>query len=61
MPDAENKQVFAVSGYEASINNYAAVSLSSDMVFSDGASTETPTLTGNTTDGYVAALTVGVG
>jgi len=61
MPDAQNKQVFAVSGYEASINNYAAVSLSSDMVFSDGASTETPTMTGNITDGYVAALTVGVG
>jgi len=61
LPDAENKQVFAVSGYEASLANYAAVSLSSDLVFSDGASTETPSMTGNTTDGYVAELTVGVG
>ena len=61
MPDAQNQEVFAVTGYEASITNYAMVSLASDMVFSDGAATETPTLTGTPSDGYVASLTVGVG
>jgi protocatechuate 3,4-dioxygenase beta subunit len=60
MPDAENQLVFAVTGYEASITNYAMISLATDMVFSDGATTETPTVTGNVTDGFVASLTVGV-
>ena len=31
-----------------------------DMVFSDGASLQTPTMTGDTTSGYTAALVVGV-
>ncbi len=35
-------------------------SLTSDMVFSDGVSTETPSMTGNTTSGYVSSLAVGV-
>jgi len=34
-------------------------SLSSDMVFSDGATSETPTMSGNITVGYSASLTVG--
>jgi protocatechuate 3,4-dioxygenase beta subunit len=61
MPDAQNKQVFATAGYEASVSNYAMISLAADMVFSDGATTETPTMTGNTSDGYAASLTVGIG
>ncbi|HEX3776743.1 MAG TPA: intradiol ring-cleavage dioxygenase [Polyangiaceae bacterium] len=59
MPDQQNQEVFAVSGYEQSIANYAMVSLATDMVFSDGATSETPTVTGDITNGFVASLTVG--
>jgi protocatechuate 3,4-dioxygenase beta subunit len=60
LPKAQCDEVFASAGYEKSVSNLAQVSLSSDMVFSDGATSETPTMTGNITDGYVASLTVGV-
>lgn len=35
-------------------------SLATDMVFSDGASLETPTMTGDARTGYRASLTVAV-
>ena len=40
--------------------NLSQVSLATDMVSNDGADTETPTVEGNVTDGYVATLTVAV-
>jgi protocatechuate 3,4-dioxygenase beta subunit len=52
--------VYATDGYSASVSNAAQVSLATDMVFSDGATLETPTVTGNVTDGFVVGLTVGV-
>ena len=52
--------VYATSGYSQSVRNLSQVSLSSDMVFRDGASLETPTVTGSATDGYVATLVVPV-
>ncbi|MEY2571068.1 MAG: hypothetical protein QOE63_1418, partial [Acidimicrobiaceae bacterium] len=52
--------VFATSGYEQSVSNYSKISLSSDMVFSDGADAETPAVTGDVTSGYTASLTVPV-
>lgn len=52
--------VYATSGYEQSVSNLSRVSLDSDMVFSDGASLETPSMTGNVTSGYVSSLVVGV-
>jgi protocatechuate 3,4-dioxygenase beta subunit len=52
--------VYATSGYSTSVRNLSGVSLSSDMVFRDGASLETPTVTGSATDGYVATLVVPV-
>jgi protocatechuate 3,4-dioxygenase beta subunit len=52
--------VYATSGYEQSVRNLSQVSLDSDMVFSDGVSTETPSMTGNTSSGYVSSLVVGV-
>ncbi len=52
--------VYATSGYEASVRNLAQTSLASDMVFSDGATLETPLVTGTVTQGFVASLTVGV-
>ena len=60
LPKAQCDEVFATTGYEKSVSNLAQVSLATDMVFSDGADSETPAVTGNVTDGYTATLTVGV-
>jgi protocatechuate 3,4-dioxygenase beta subunit len=60
IPEDICETVYATTGYEASVKNLAQVSLSTDNVFSDGASLETPTVTGSVADGYVISLTVGV-
>jgi hypothetical protein len=52
--------VYATSGYEQSVSNLSRVSLSSDMVFSDGVVNQTPSMTGNASSGYVSSLVVGV-
>jgi len=52
--------VYATDGYEASVGNLANTSLATDMVFSDGVSLQTPSMTGNVTSGYVSSLVVGV-
>lgn len=52
--------VFQTEGYSASVANLAQLSIASDMVFSDGATLQTPAITGNATDGYVISLTVGI-
>ena len=58
LPKASCDEVYATTGYSASVSNLRQVSLSSDNVFSDGADTQLASVTGNTTDGYVATLTV---
>ncbi|MGZ4717164.1 MAG: intradiol ring-cleavage dioxygenase [Acidimicrobiales bacterium] len=52
--------VYATSGYEQSVANLSRTSLATDMVFRDGASLETPVVTGSVDAGYVATLTVPV-
>jgi protocatechuate 3,4-dioxygenase beta subunit len=52
--------VYATSGYEQSVSNLSRVSLATDMVFSDGVSLQTPSMTGNAQSGYVSSLVVGV-
>jgi protocatechuate 3,4-dioxygenase beta subunit len=52
--------VYATEGYSQSVRNMNQVSLSTDMVFRDGAELETPTVTGSVSDGYVVSLKVGV-
>ena len=52
--------VYATDGYEQSRSNMTQVSLATDMVFSDGADLETPTVTGSVADGYVVSLPVRV-
>jgi len=52
--------VYATDGYEQSQSNMTQVSLASDMVFSDGVSLETPTVTGSVDAGYVVTLPVRV-
>lgn len=52
--------VYATEGYEASVDNLARTSLSSDMVFADGYSLQMATVTGSVDEGYVATLNVPV-
>ncbi|RFP13713.1 MULTISPECIES: intradiol ring-cleavage dioxygenase [unclassified Duganella] len=59
-PMATLNEVYASSGYSASVRNLAQISYASDMVFSDGYSLQLAAVTGNVTDGYVVTLTVGV-
>jgi protocatechuate 3,4-dioxygenase beta subunit len=60
LPKATNDLVYATAGYEASVVNQAQVSLSSDMVFSDGASLELATITGGVGGGLTATLSVAI-
>lgn len=59
-PKAACDTVYATSGYSTSITNLSRISLASDMVFSDGASLELATMSGDLSGGLTAALTVAV-
>lgn len=48
------------STYSASVANLAAISFSTDNVFSDGVSTQLATMAGDLTNGFTARLQVGV-
>jgi protocatechuate 3,4-dioxygenase beta subunit len=62
VPAAACSQVYGVaSGYSASVNNFAQVSLSTDNVFSDTAgTTQLATVTGDVTNGFAMTLVVGI-
>lgn len=62
LPAAACNQVYGVaSGYSASVANFAAISLTSDNVFSNDAGVlQVATVTGDVTSGFAASLTVGV-
>ena len=60
LPKATCDLVFATTGYEQSVANLAQVSLATDMVFSDGATLEIPTIAGSVADGFAATLTVAI-
>lgn len=60
LPKATCDEVYATSGYDASIRTLSQVSLATDMVFSDGASLELATITGSVTGGLTASLTVAI-
>jgi protocatechuate 3,4-dioxygenase beta subunit len=60
LPKATCDEVYASSGYEASVRTLSQVSLASDMVFSDGSSLELATMMGSVSGGYTATLTVAV-
>ena len=59
MPLSSNNLVYATSLYPASAANQANITLQSDNVFSDGASLELATVSGDVTNGMKALLTVG--
>jgi protocatechuate 3,4-dioxygenase beta subunit len=60
LPQSACAEVYATSGYSGSAANLAGVSLATDNVFQDGATLETPMVSGSVSAGYGAALTVGV-
>jgi protocatechuate 3,4-dioxygenase beta subunit len=60
LPDDVCKAVFATTGYSQSATNHARTSLTSDNVFRDGVTLQTPTVTGSTSAGYVAKMLVAV-
>jgi len=59
-PVATCQEVYATSGYSASVANLARISFATDNVFSDGTSLQVASVTGSTSAGYAAALTIGV-
>ncbi|EJL77851.1 protocatechuate 3,4-dioxygenase beta subunit [Polaromonas sp. CF318] len=65
MPSATCSAVYPnVTGYSASVSNFAAVSLASDNVFGDNSAAQiaamTPTFAGSAAAGYTATATIGV-
>jgi protocatechuate 3,4-dioxygenase beta subunit len=61
LPESTCTDVYAQSGYEASVNNMRRVTLQSDNVFSDDAgASQLATVTGDATNGYSVSLAVGV-
>lgn len=60
LPKAESDLVYAASGYETSTANLARITLDSDNVFRDGVSTQLASMSGSVSEGFEAALTVGV-
>ena len=59
-PMATLNEVYAASGYTASVRNLAQISYATDNVFSDGSSLQMATVTGNATQGYVVTLSIAV-
>ena len=60
LPKFTCDQVYATPGYEQSVINLSQVSLTTDMVFSDGAALEVAGMTGAVATGLTASLTVAV-
>ena len=57
-PKAACDEVFATSGYQASVASLAALSLQTDGVFRDGVARQLAAMTGNAGEGYLATLDV---
>lgn len=58
LPEATCREVYAAPGYSASVDNPNRISLARDNVFSDGAGTQTPAITGSASARDTAHLTV---
>jgi protocatechuate 3,4-dioxygenase beta subunit len=62
LPEAVCSSVYAsASGYSQSTRNLSQTSLATDGIFRDGSSLQMATVTGDSTTGYTAKLTVGIG
>lgn len=60
LPEAACDAVYATDGYSSSARTMSQTSLTSDMVFRDGWTSQLATVTGGVSDGYAATLTVAV-
>jgi protocatechuate 3,4-dioxygenase beta subunit len=60
LPEAVCRAVYATDGYSQSLSNLGKTSLTTDMVFRDGWTSQLATVTGSVQAGYVANLTVPV-
>jgi protocatechuate 3,4-dioxygenase beta subunit len=61
LPQEACAAVYATDGYSASVRNLSSVSLARDNVFgNDGGIHQIATMSGDTSAGYTAALTIGV-
>jgi protocatechuate 3,4-dioxygenase beta subunit len=61
LPEDVCKVVYAeAEGYSKSVSNLSQITLASDNVFSDGTESQMATVSGSITEGYRAALSVGV-
>lgn len=60
LPEDACAAVYATAGYEQSATNLSRTSLATDMVFSDGYSTQLGTVTGSVSEGMTVRLNVGV-
>ncbi len=60
LPEDACDEVYATSGCSMSVVNLSMTSLATDMVFQDGATLETPAVSGSASSGMEATLTVAV-
>ena len=60
LPEETCAEVYAEAGYEQSVSNLAGVSLATDMVFSDGYSTQLGRVSGKVASGLAVTLNVWV-
>ena len=60
VPKAACDEVYATTAYASSATNLPRVSLATDLVFSDGVSLETPTISGSPAAGYALAMQVAI-
>lgn len=60
LPKSTCDLVYATPGYEASVTNLQQLALATDSVFGDGATLQTPTMTGGVASGFVAQLSVSI-
>ncbi|WP_407358693.1 intradiol ring-cleavage dioxygenase [Microbacterium sp. LTA6] len=61
LPEESNAAVYATGGYEKSVTNASRVTLAGDNVFGDDDGIhQIATMTGGVSQGYMAALTIGV-
>jgi protocatechuate 3,4-dioxygenase beta subunit len=52
--------VYATDGYSQSVSNLSQITLETDNIFSDGVDLQMATVTGDTTNGYLVTLTMGL-
>lgn len=57
-PKSTCEQAYAAAGYEQSVSNLNRVSVESDMVFRDGVDHQLATMSGDSTTGFTASLTI---